>query len=111
MALKIRLRQMGRTNRLMYRLVVTDGRSPRDGKYVERVGVYDPHGKGEGGVVVVEDRVRYWLGRGAALTVKAERLVARAAPDVIRELREKQLAKRTRVARKRRKRREKGKEE
>ena len=35
MALKIRLRQQGRTNRAFYRLVVTDSRSPRDGKYVE----------------------------------------------------------------------------
>ncbi|MDN3507723.1 MAG: 30S ribosomal protein S16, partial [Simkaniaceae bacterium] len=35
MALRIRLRQQGRTNNLTYRLVVTDGRNPRDGKYVE----------------------------------------------------------------------------
>ncbi len=42
MALKIRLRQQGRNNRPFYRLVVTDVRSPRDGKYVEMLGWYNP---------------------------------------------------------------------
>ena len=42
MALKIRLRQQGRNNRPFYRLVVTDARSPRDGKYVEALGWYNP---------------------------------------------------------------------
>ena len=43
MALKIRLRQQGKTNHLMYRLVVVDSRAPRDGKYLEMVGKYNPH--------------------------------------------------------------------
>lgn len=43
MALIIRLRQQGKTNRKSYRLVVADSRSPRDGKYLENLGMYDPH--------------------------------------------------------------------
>ena len=42
MALKIRLRQQGRKNRPFYRLVLTDSRTPRDGKYVEALGWYNP---------------------------------------------------------------------
>ena len=42
MALKIRLRKQGRNNRASYRVVVADSRSPRDGKYVEKLGWYDP---------------------------------------------------------------------
>ena len=42
MALKIRLRQQGRAKRAFYRLVVTDSRAPRDGKYLEAVGWYNP---------------------------------------------------------------------
>ena len=104
MALKIRLRQMGRTNRLMYRLVVTDSRTPRDGKYLEGVGHYNPHIDGNDDVSVVEDRVQYWLDRGAELTEKAEKLVARAAPGVMKTLREKQNAKKQKeVAKKKKK--------
>jgi small subunit ribosomal protein S16 len=45
MALKIRLRQQGRKNRQTYRLVVTDIRNPRDGKYLEMIGWYNPFNK------------------------------------------------------------------
>lgn len=104
MALKIRLRQMGRTNRLIYRLVVTDSRTPRDGKYLEGVGHYNPHIQGNDDVSVVEDRIQYWLDRGAELTEKAEKLVARAAPGVIKALRDKQNAKKQKeVAKKKKK--------
>ena len=102
--LKIRLRQMGRTNRLVYRLVVANSRSPRDGKYLEMVGDYNPHIEGIDGINVIEDRIQYWLDQGAKLTEKAERLVARAAPGVIKALREKQHAKKLKeVAKKKKK--------
>lgn len=93
MALKIRLRQMGRTNRLTYRLVVTDARAPRDGKYIENLGHYNPHAKENHDVSVIEDRVQFWLDQGAELSEKAESLVARAAPGVMKALREKKMAK------------------
>ncbi len=47
MVLKIRLRQQGRTNRQTYRLVVTDIRNPRDGKYLEMIGWYNPFSQKE----------------------------------------------------------------
>ncbi|MDJ0652058.1 MAG: 30S ribosomal protein S16 [Simkaniaceae bacterium] len=88
MALKIRLRQQGRTNRLTYRLVVADSRSPRDGKYVENLGHYDPHMDGETAALLKEDRIQHWVNLGAELTEKAEMLVARKAPRVIKSLKE-----------------------
>ncbi|MCB1135948.1 MAG: 30S ribosomal protein S16, partial [Chlamydiia bacterium] len=47
MALKIRLKQLGRRNRPFYRLIVTDVRSPRDGKSIEIIGWYDPMEKAD----------------------------------------------------------------
>jgi len=91
MALKIRLKQMGRTNRLTYRLVVADSRSKRDGKYLEMVGHYDPHVEGNDDVSVVEDRIEYWLERGAELTEKSKSLLMRAAPGLMKAQREKKL--------------------
>ena len=93
MALKIRLRQQGRTNRLTYRLVVADSRSPRDGKYIENLGYYDPHHSKDLDGELNEERLQHWIERGADLTEKAYALVARKAPAVIKALNEKELAK------------------
>lgn len=82
--LKIRLRQQGRRNQKTYRLVVMDSRTPRDGKYLEMVGSYDPHNEGEKELKVLEDRIAYWLGKGAQLSEKAEALVKRAAPGALK---------------------------
>ena len=101
MALKIRLRQQGRTNRQTYRLVVTDIRNPRDGKYLEMIGWYNPFNATNDSVVNVE-RMNYWLGQGAELTPNAEALIARVAPDTMKEIRAKEHAKRTKKAAKRR---------
>lgn len=94
MALKIRLRPQGRNNRAFYRVVVTDSRRPSDGKYVESVGWYDPMATEEKSLCLNAERVRYWLNLGAQLTDKTESLVARVAPDVIREQTAKVIAKR-----------------
>jgi small subunit ribosomal protein S16 len=84
MALKIRLRQQGRRNRLSYRLVVADCRSPRDGKYVEILGWYAPIERAEElQLSVCPDRIQHWLDQGALFTEKAEALVARAAPELM----------------------------
>lgn len=93
MVLKIRLRQQGRTNRLTYRLVVADSRSPRDGKYVENLGYYDPHMEGGNDSEIHEDRIQHWIDQGAELSEKAAALVARKAPGVMKSLRERALAK------------------
>lgn len=99
MALKIRLRQQGRTNRQFYRLVVTDSRNPRDGRYVETVGWYNPlEADQEKSILVKEDRVNYWIGQGAMMTEKSEALIARAAPNVIKFRQDKVLAHKQKVA-------------
>lgn len=102
MALKIRLRQQGRTNRPFYRLVLTDVRSPRDGKYLEALGWYNPfETELEKSVSVNAERVQHWLNLGAELTESAEQLVVKTAPAVIRSHTEKVLAHKAKAAAKR----------
>jgi small subunit ribosomal protein S16 len=60
----IRLRRTGKTKQPSYRLVVADKRSPRDGKFIEIVGHYNPIRQPKE-LVVKGDRVRYWIGVGA----------------------------------------------
>lgn len=86
MGLKIRLRSQGRCHHIVYRLVLTDARTPRDGKYIELLGTYDPHVK-EGDAKVDAERTLHWLKMGAELSEKAEALVKRVAPEVLTELR------------------------
>ncbi len=83
MALKIRLRQHGRTNHTTYRLVVTDSRSPRDGKYIEMLGWSRPFDVTGVEANVDAERVIHWLGQGAQFSENAKHFVARVAPDVI----------------------------
>jgi len=109
MALKIRLRQQGRRNLAVYRLVVTDGKTRRDGKYVEQVGFYDPNHK-ETVVSLEKDRVRHWLSVGAELTENAEHLVKKLAPEIVQELRAKQLALKAKICVKKRAARKNSKE-
>lgn len=102
MALKIRLRKQGRTNRPFYRVVVANTLSPRDGKYVESVGWYNPVNRDEDQVLSLDiDRVQFWIDQGAELTEKAKALVNKAAPEVVRKLTEKQVAHRAKAAAKR----------
>lgn len=61
---KIRLKRMGSKNRPHYRVVVADGRSPRDGKCIEEIGTYAPMREGMNYDIKLE-RVDYWLGVGA----------------------------------------------
>jgi len=67
MALSIRLSRGGRKKRPFYRIVVTDKRMPRDGRYIERLGTYNPllADNDENRVKLIEDRIKYWLGEGA----------------------------------------------
>ena len=80
MSLKIRLARGGAKNRPYYRVVVADSRMPRDGRYIERVGSYNPmleHGD-ENRLVIREDRVKHWLSVGAQATDRVQRLLAQA---------------------------------
>lgn len=61
---RIRLRRDGAKNSPYYRIVVADSRSPRDGKFIELIGTYDPKKTGENYKIDL-DRAEYWLGNGA----------------------------------------------
>jgi small subunit ribosomal protein S16 len=78
MAVKIRLRRMGTTNLAFYRVVVADARSPRDGRFIEILGHYDPNKDGTDNVVVKADRLEYWLRQGAELSQALRPLLKRA---------------------------------
>ena len=77
MALKIRLARGGTKKRPHYRIVVADIRAPRDGRFVEKVGFYNPliARDDPGRVVLQEDRVRYWYERGARPTDRVARFL------------------------------------
>src|SRR5215510_4495674 len=64
MAVSIRLRREGTKNRPYYRVVVADSRSPRDGKFIEILGTYDPKQTGQNSSFSVE-RAEYWISKGA----------------------------------------------
>lgn len=76
MSLKIRLARAGAKKRPYYRIVVADSKSPRDGRYIEKIGTYDPLlPKGSERVKLVEDRVKHWLGVGAQPTDRVLRFL------------------------------------
>ena len=73
---KIRLRRMGAKKRPFYRLVVADSRSPRDGRFIEQLGYYDPL-TDPATVKIDEDRVKKWLSQGAQPSDAARSLLQR----------------------------------
>ena len=64
---KIRLRRMGAKKAPYYRIIVADSRSPRDGRFIEEIGVYDPMADGEK-IKVDMERAKYWIANGAQPT-------------------------------------------
>jgi small subunit ribosomal protein S16 len=64
MAVSIRLRREGAKNRLYYKVVVADSRSPRDGKFIEIIGTYDPK-KPDHNSTLKLDRIEHWMSKGA----------------------------------------------
>ena len=74
MAVKIRLARHGTKKRPFYRIVAADGESPRDGRYLEALGTYNPLPE-TAEVVVNQDRVRYWIDQGAIPTVTVKKLL------------------------------------
>jgi small subunit ribosomal protein S16 len=80
MAVALRLSRGGAKKRPYYRVVVSDSRSPRDGKYLEQVGTYNPllAKDDENRVRLIEDRVRYWLSVGAQPTDRVARMLDKA---------------------------------
>lgn len=102
MALKIRLRQQGRNNRPFYRLVLTDVRSPRDGKYIEALGWYNPFEEAlDKSIFLDAERLQHWLNMGAQLSERAEALVTKLVPSIVRAQTAKVVAHRAKVTAKR----------
>lgn len=79
MAAKIRLKRAGTTNRPYYHMVIADSRAPRDGKFIEKIGIYNPllpvnH---EERLRVNIERAKYWVGVGAQPSEKVAKFLAR----------------------------------
>lgn len=77
MAVKIRLRRMGAKKNPFYRIVVADSRSPRDGRFIEELGYYNPL-KEPVEIKIDQERALAWLNRGAQLTETARALFNKA---------------------------------
>ena len=80
MSVKIRLSRAGAKKRPFYHIVVADANAPRDGKFIERVGTYNPmlpqdHAER---VTLKTERLQYWLGHGAQATDRVARFLAKA---------------------------------
>ncbi|MDX9924542.1 MAG: 30S ribosomal protein S16 [Ignavibacteriaceae bacterium] len=75
MAVRLRLKRMGKKKQPVYKLVAADARSPRDGKFIEAIGLYNP--KSDPAVVEInQDRALYWLGVGAQPTDTVRNLLS-----------------------------------
>ncbi|MCX7900634.1 MAG: 30S ribosomal protein S16, partial [Methylocystis sp.] len=74
--LKIRLARGGAKNRPFYRVVVADSRSPRDGRYIEKIGTFDPLKAKDAAdrLVLDQEKAKAWLGKGAQPTDRVARL-------------------------------------
>lgn len=74
MAVRIRLKRMGKKKQPTYRVVVADARAPRDGRFIEAIGRYDPR-PAPSIVEIDNDRARYWLGNGAQPSDRVRKLL------------------------------------
>jgi small subunit ribosomal protein S16 len=77
MAVSIRLRREGTKNRPFYRVVVADKRSPRDGKFIEVIGKYDPEHSGENFNLDL-NRAEYWVRNGAQPSATVASMILKA---------------------------------
>ena len=85
MAVKVRMTRMGGKNDPFFRIVATDCRTARDGRYLENLGWYDPK-KAENNCNLKMDRIEYWVSNGAELSDTVRNLVNKAKKvDVVEE--------------------------
>ena len=77
MAVKIRLKRMGKKKKPFYRIVAADSRSPRDGRFIEEIGTYDPNQE-PAEIHVNEELAKKWLSNGAQPTETVARLFKNA---------------------------------
>ena len=76
MAVKLRLKRMGAKQKPFYRIVVADARSPRDGRFIETIGTYNPI-KGATDVTIDEEKALRWLQNGAEPTDTVRNILSR----------------------------------
>jgi small subunit ribosomal protein S16 len=82
MAVKLRLKRLGRSNAAFYRLNAIDARSPRDGRVIEELGYYDPRNKDQAKQFVAKiDRCRHWLDVGAIPSETVSSLLKKAGVE------------------------------
>jgi len=80
----IRLARTGAKKRPFYHVVVADSRAPRDGRYIERVGFFNPVARGkEERLRLDNERIEYWRGQGAAPTERVSSLIKEAAKKAV----------------------------
>lgn len=91
MAVKLRLRRMGKKKQPVYKVVAADARSPRDGKFIEAIGLYNPK-TDPATVEIKEARALYWLGVGAQPTDTVKNLLSHKGIILKRELIKKGLS-------------------
>ena len=79
MALKIRLSRGGAKKKPFYRIVVAEALSPRDGKFIERLGSYNPmlDNDNKEKVILNNDRIKYWLSKGAKPTLRVAKIISK----------------------------------
>ncbi len=75
MAVKLRLKRMGAKQRPFYRVIAADSRSPRDGRFIEAIGTYDPI-KAENNIQIDEEKAIKWLNNGAQPTDTVKNLLS-----------------------------------
>lgn len=78
MAVKIRMKRVGAKNTPVYRIVVADSRSPRDGKFIEEIGTYHPLNQGNNFSLKL-DRAQYWVSKGAQPSDTVASFIKKAA--------------------------------
>jgi len=90
MALKIRLARGGAKKRPFYSIVVADARSPRDGRFIEKVGTYNPMLERDHAdrITLKEERLKHWLGVGAQPTERVARFLGNAGLIAVPAMRE-----------------------
>ncbi|HNR96688.1 MAG: 30S ribosomal protein S16 [Chloroflexi bacterium ADurb.Bin180] len=89
MAVRIRLRRTGLKGQASYRIVVADSRSPRDGRFLENIGHYNPR-TAPATVEVNDERARYWLSQGALPSDAVARILEKKGLIANRRLRQNQ---------------------
>lgn len=83
MSVKIRLKRFGAKKKPFYRIVVSDSRSPRDGRFIEQVGTYDP--KSSSGIKVDSEKIDHWVKRGAQPSLTVSNLLKKVGKVVSQE--------------------------